>query len=291
MNSSRAIPKLCPNLIVPLSHSSRVCRQPVRLAVWALLLAGTLSIPDGAAGSAERLVIIASPSLRAAVTTLARAFESAHPGLAVTISFEPALEMRRTIARMENQGGGARERGPIHIVAPGGDELISRLAQKRYILEETRTVYATRPLVLVVPESLVDAPASLEAALGDPRWRVAVADPAITPLGQETRDALASMGLAQAARLDVAIDSRSVLDHVLRGEADAGIVFGPEAAEERERVRVAAVAPAEHHRPRVFSMAAERQCPDRARCDEFLTFARSSTAQALLRQLGYGLPQ
>lgn len=183
-----------------------------------------------------------------------------------------------------------RGRGPVHIVAPGGDELITRLAQKQYVLPETRTLYATRPLVLVVPESLVEAPAGFEAALSGGGWRVAVADPAMTPLGQETGDCIASMGLARVARLDVAIDARAVLDHVLRGEADAGIVFGPEAAQERDRVRVVAAAPVEHHRPQVLSMAVERQCPSRTRCEEFLAFVRSVTARELLAQLGYGPP-
>lgn len=244
-----------------------------------------------ASRAAESFVIAASPSLHAPLTALARAFEAAHPELAVKVSFEPGLEMRRTIAQMENLGERVHRQGPIHIVAPGGDELIIRLAQKQYVHADTRTIYATRPLVLVVPESLVDAPSSFDAALIDRRWRVAVADPAITPLGQETKDCLASMGVAPRARLDVAIDSRAVLDHVLRGEADAGIVFGPEAAQERDRVRVAAVAPAAHHRPRALSMAVERQCADRARCEEFLSFVRSSPAQEVLRRLGYGLPQ
>lgn len=246
--------------------------------------------PD--AGAAESFVIAASSSVRVPLEVLARAFERIHPEIQVRLSYEGGLDLRRTIAQVENEGLTVFEQGPIHLVAPGGDELIARLAQKQYVFAETRTVYATRPLVLVVPESLVDAPTSFESVAQEPRWRVAVADPAITPLGQETAACLESMGIgrALAPRLDVAMDARGVLDHLMRGEADLGILFGPDAVKEQERVRVVAVASESHHRPRFLSMAMERRCPNRARCAEFLSFIGSPAAQDLLKQLGYGLP-
>ncbi len=256
-----------------------------------LVLVLSLSTTNPSEASAESFVIAASPSVRVPLEALARAFETAHADVRVYLSYERGLDLRRTIAQLENEGLKVAEHGPVHLVAPGGDELLTRLAQKQYVLPETRTVYATIPLVMVVPESLIEAPASFESIAQDPRWRVAVADPAITPLGQETAVCLESMGIARtlASRLDVAVDARGVLDHVLRGEADVGILFGPDAVQEQERVRVVAVAPAGHHRPRIYAMAMERSCPNRTLCTEFLSFARTPTAQDLLRRLGYGL--
>lgn len=269
-----------------------ITRFKHRRCLWlGLVLAlSTVSLQQA---SAETFVIAASPSVRVPLETLARTFEAQHPDVLVHLSFQRGLDLRQTIAQLENKGSSDVEHGPIHLVAPGGDELVTRLAQKRYVIPETRTLYATRPLVLVVPESLVDAPTSFETIAEDTRWRVAVADPLVTPLGQETAACLQSLGMAQAlaGRLDVALDARAVLDHVLRGEADAGILFGPDAVTERERIRVAAVAPEGHHRPHVYSIVMERSCPNRARCAEFLSFVRSSTAKDQLRQLGYGIPR
>jgi molybdate transport system substrate-binding protein len=268
-----------------------IARFTQHLRFW-LCLAVVLSTMGPATASAETFVIAASPSVKAPLEMLARTFESMHPDVLVHLSIERGLDLRWTIAQLENKGSIVVEHGPVHLVAPGGDELVTRLAQKQYIIPETRTLYATRPLVLIVPESLVDAPTSFESIAEDTRWRVAVADPAITPLGQETAACLKSLGIAQASagRFDVALDARAVLDHVLRGEADVGILFGPDAVAERERIRVAAIAPERHHRPHIYSMAMERSCPNRTRCAEFLSFVRSSTAKEQLRQLGYGIP-
>ena len=66
-------------------------------------------------------------------------------------------------------------------------------------------------------------------------------------VGQKTSELLKVLGIAEAlkGRLDVAMDARGVLDHMLNGQADVGIIFGPDAYDKRERVRVVAVASAQ----------------------------------------------
>ncbi|MDE3217760.1 MAG: molybdate ABC transporter substrate-binding protein [Nitrospirota bacterium] len=248
----------------------------------------------GSAFASEALVIAASPSLAAPLDALGRAFEATHPGVKVQFHYGSGLELRQTIATMQNRDGTKYflGSGPIHVIAPGGDELITRLAKMYYILPETRTPYATASLVLVVPESLVDAPSSFETLAQDIRIRIAVADPTLTVLGQKTDELLHALGSTETwkGRLDVATDSRGVLDHLLNGKADAAIIFGPEAVQEANRVRVVAVAPEKVDRPVIHSMAMERYCPNRTLCEEFLGFVCGSDAQAIVKQLGDGVP-
>ena len=246
-------------------------------------------------GATEPLVIAGSPSLATPLEALSRAFEASHQDVKVRLYFDSDFDLRLTVASMENHSTGQDfiGSGPIHIIAPGGDELITRLEQKYYVLPQTRRPYATVSLVMVVPESLVDAPSSFEALAQDVRLRVAVADPGLTVVGQQTRDLLKALGIAEAlkGRLDVAMDARGVLDHLLNGQADVGILFGPDAHDKRERVRVVAVAPEQAIRPIIHSLAMERYCPNRPLCEEFLTFSQSPEAQSILKGLGYGLPR
>ena len=241
--------------------------------------------------ASEPLVIAASPSMAAPLEALGRAFEKNHPDVTVQIYFDSGLDLRRTIAGMENSPRGQYfiGTGPIHLVAPGGDELITRLEQRYYVLPGTRRPYAAVPLVMVVPESLVEAPTSFEALAQGQNIRVAVANPTLTTLGQRTRELFTALGILDSlkGRMDVGNDTRGVLDHVLSGQADVGIIFGPDAAKERERVRVVAVSDPRIVRPTVHSMAMERYCPNRRLCEEFLAFTQSPDAQAVLARLGY----
>jgi molybdate transport system substrate-binding protein len=177
-------------------------------------------------------------------------------------------------------------------VAPGGDELIARLEMKYYVLPGTKRAYAKERLVLVVPESLAEAPGSFEELSQNANVRVAIADPQRTNLGRQTQGVLQEFGLTDPlkGRLDVATDSRGVLDHVLSGEADMGIIFEHEAVKERERVRIAAVAD-RGYQPTVHSMAMERYCPNRALCEDFLAFIQTAEAQDVVRRAGYGVPR
>jgi molybdate transport system substrate-binding protein len=242
----------------------------------------------------EQLIIATSPSMRIPVEALGRLFEQTHPEIRVRLFFDSGLDIRRTIAGMENSPRGQYfiGSGPIHLVAPGGDELITRLEQKYYVLPGTKRPYAEVPLVMVVPEALVDAPASFEALANDPTLRIAIGHPELTTLGQKTQQLLTALGVwgSVEQRLDKASDTRSVLDHLLNGEADVGILFGPDAVQESQRIRVVAVSERGTIPPVVHSMAMERYCPNRALCEEFLGFIQSAQAQKELQRLGYTSP-
>src|SRR5262245_5347096 len=100
------------------------------LTTLIMLLLNYGGMNEVAAG--EPFVIAASPSLAAPVEALAHAFETTHPDVGVRIFFDTGLALRQTIAGMENSPKGQYfiGTGPIHVVAPGGDELITRLEQK-----------------------------------------------------------------------------------------------------------------------------------------------------------------
>jgi molybdate transport system substrate-binding protein len=267
---------------------------PIRIAASALVFLCVGLFIRSEIARAELLVIAASPSVKAPLEALGNAFEAQFPGTRVRLHVEPALDLRRTIAGMQNNvkidihlG-----RGPIHLIAPGGDELLTRLGFKNYIRPESRRPYAVEPLVLVVPESVVEAPTTFEALAQDERLRIVIADPAVTTLGQKSRALLQSLGLWQAmnGRLDIAADARGVIDHLMRGQADVGILFGPEAVREQQRIRIAAVANHEQAEPVVHSLAMDYECPDRALAQRFIEFTQGKEAQAVLRSLGYRSP-
>ena len=240
-------------------------------------------------GASRPLVIAASLTVKDAIEELGKAFESVHPDVRVQVAVDTSLDLRRIIAGMENRGKSFIGSGPIHLVAPGGDELITRLEQKYYLLSETKVLYATERLVLVAPESLSEAPESFEALAQLASVRIATAD-LKTRLGVETNRLLTALTLkgAEGSRIDLASDQAGILDHVLSGQADVGIMFGHDAVRAQQRVRIVATAPTALYKPVPHSIAMERYCPDRMLCEEFLRFVTSPDGQSVLKRLGYG---
>lgn len=262
------------------------------------VLAGALAATVGCAparssvrepGAARVLVIATSPAVEEAMAQLGRAFEVSHPDVHVQLSVDTSLDLRRTVAGMENRGKSFIGSGPIHLVAPGGDEVITRMEQKYYLLPEAKALYATERLVLVAPDSLSEAPESFEALVNMPSVRIAIADQK-TRLGVETDRLLSALGLksAEGKRIDLANDQTGILDHVLSGQADVGIMFGQDAVWVQQRVRIVATAPTGLYKPIPHSISMERYCPDRPLCEEFLQFVTSPDGQSVLKRLGYG---
>ncbi len=271
-----------------------VCAQTRVRAVLAVMLFAICGagVQPALASPEETFVIAGSPSLRDVLEKLGDGFERRHAGVKVQLFFASGLGLRQTIAGMENSMVGQYfiGSGPINLVAPGGDELITRLEGKYYVLPDGKRPYAADQLVLVVPESLVDAPESIDA-VSRGGARLAVADPSRTRLGVQTNDVLRTLQLHESmkGRLDVATDSRGVMDHVLSGRADVGIIYGHDAVKQQQRLRVAGVVE-QGYQPTVHSMAMERYCPNRALCEEFLSYIQGPDGQAIVRQAGYAVP-
>ena len=116
------------------------------------------------------LEVYAAVSLREALTPLARAFEKAHPGTAVRLSFDGSQALAAQIAN------GA----PADVFASADARNLDKIAYD----PKTRRVFATNRLVVVGAKSLTD--------LAQAR-RIVLAAPAV-PAGGYAQRALAAAG-------------------------------------------------------------------------------------------------
>ena len=87
----------------------RIC---IAAALWVMCQITAVS-------AAEQLIIATSPSMRVPVEALGRQFEKTHPNVNVRLYFDSGLDLRRTIAGMENNPRGQFfiGSGPLHLVA------------------------------------------------------------------------------------------------------------------------------------------------------------------------------
>jgi molybdate transport system substrate-binding protein len=251
--------------------------------VTALLAALLLGLPVGVprAGAAE-LVISAAVSLKEALEPIGRAFTQPRPGVSLRYNFGASGELQKQIE------AGA----PVDVFLAAGRQPVDDLERAGLILRGTRRVFAGNVLVALRPaDSVLDI--SGPSDLLDRRvQKIAIGNPKTVPAGQYAEESLRALTLWERLRPKLVFGEnvRQVLDWVVRGEVDVGVVYATDGAARLDRVRLAFAFPPDTHRPIVYVaavIAASRQ-PGLAR--EFVDALTSREAQAALGRAGFAPP-
>jgi molybdate transport system substrate-binding protein len=162
---------------------------------------------------------------------------------------------------------------------------MEELEEARLVRHGERVNLLSNRLVVVVPR---DSDLTVGAARDLMRVRrLALGDPEAVPAGIYARRWLQGRGVWEALRDRVVptLDVRAALAAVEAGAADAGIVYGTDAAISR-RVRVALEVPADEA-PRIVYPAAVLESPGRPEARAFLEHLRSPEARSVFIRFGF----
>jgi molybdate transport system substrate-binding protein len=155
------------------------------------------------------------------------------------------------------------------------------------LLRDEPQVFARTTLVLVVAP---DDPAGVRSLpdLVRPGVRVALAAPSV-PLGRYTRDAFARLGLQPPPLASRETNARAVLAKVRLGEADAGVVYRPDAAAADGAVGVVAL-PDTAQVTVEYPIAVPATSDDPGSAAAFVRFVLSPQGRAILTAAGFEVP-
>ena len=119
--------------------------------------------------------------------------------------------------------------------------------------------------------------------------RIAVGSPATVPAGEYTEQTFTSLGLLPAIKpkLVYAQNVRQVLDYVVRGEVDCGLVYATDAKSAGGRVTVAATAAENLHSPILYPIAVVRSSADAADASTFVKDVLGPEGQNILAKHGF----
>lgn len=254
----------------------------MRLA--ARLLTATLSVLAttviATAAHAADLTVSAAASLTNAFKELAPAFEAQNPGTKLLLNFAASDALLAQIAK------GA----PVDVFASADQETMDRAQAQQLVAAGSRRDFVSNTLVLITPS---DSTLAL-AALGDLKQpgvkRIALGQPSGVPAGRYAKGAL------EAAKLWADIEPKAVyaqnvrqaLDYVARGEAEAGFVYGTDAAVLKDKVKVALTVPTET--PIRYPVALIAGGPNPAAARAFVDYLLSPAGQAVLARYGFQKP-
>lgn len=244
------------------------------------LLASLLLCGAAMSASAADVTVSAATSLTDAFKEIARTYEAQHPGAKVLLNFGASGALAQQIAK------GA----PVDVFASADQETMDTAANQQLLAAGERRNFVRNTLVVVVP---ADSKLSLHH-VGDLRQpgvhRIAVGNPASVPVGRYTREALESNKLWEelGPRMVMATNVRQALDYVARGEADAGFVYGTDAAIAKGTVKVAMQVPLEKQISYPIALTSASANKDEAR--RFIAYVMSPESQAVLARYGFAKP-
>jgi molybdate transport system substrate-binding protein len=232
------------------------------------------------AARAQQLTIFAAASLTDAMQDIsAQWVKAGHQPL--RLSFGASS----TLARQIEEGA------PANLFASADEAWMDYLASRNLLTPGTRKDLFGNDLALIVPANrprhvTIGPGFDLTALLG-PNGRLATGDPAHVPAGLYAEQALKSLGIWKAVgpRIAAAVDVRSALLLVERGEAPAGIVYGTDAAVSRG-VMVAGVFPEASHDPIAYPFAV-LQAGDTPEARALMTFLEGRQARQIFTRRGF----
>jgi molybdate transport system substrate-binding protein len=252
-----------------------------RLCFCALLFAvvASLSACHGEPHTTSSHVILTlsvAASLQYAIVDAESAYRREHS----EVDFRNNFGSSGTLAREIEQGA------PVDAFLSAAAKPIDDLQAKGLILADSRRNLLRNSLVLIAPR---DSQLKGFEGLTDKSIRlIALGDPASVPAGQYGRQTLTALHLIDKlnAKLVIGKDVRQVLTYVETGNADAGIVYGTDAAAS-ERVRIVAIAPESSHEPIVYPVAVVQASRNQDAARKFIEYLSSSAAKAIFIQHGF----
>ncbi|MEW6240109.1 MAG: molybdate ABC transporter substrate-binding protein [Chloroflexota bacterium] len=252
---------------------------------FALMLAACNLVPTASTG-ARTLTVFAAASLTDAFTEIGSAFESAHPGVAVTFNFAGSQTLRAQI----------EEGAPADVFASANQKEMDALVNEGLAEPGAPQVFLTNQLVVVLPD---DNPADIQSLedLARPGIKLVLAAEEV-PVGNYTRQALELMNAQFGANFKESVLAnvasnedtvRQVVTKVQLGEADAGIVYTSDGAAAPDLGRIEI--PTEFNIVARYPIAPLANAADPELADEFIAFVLSEEGQSILAKWGFGPPR
>lgn len=226
----------------------------------------------------DELTISAAVSLKDAFTEIGELYKS-KTGKTVNFNFGASGALQRQIET------GA----PVDVFASAGEKQMNELAERNLIDAESRKDFARNSLVLIVPQNSSLNLTDFGELSDEKVQKIAVGNPKTVPAGQYTDQLFEKTDLKNAlqTKLILAEDVRQVLDYVVRGEVDAGIVYATDARIAEGKVKIAATALESDHEPILYPISILKDSKQKQSAKEFLDFVLSIDGQKILQKYGF----
>jgi molybdate transport system substrate-binding protein len=238
--------------------------------------AGATPVGGGTDGEGEMLVFAAS-SLTEAFGEIGRRFEEANPSATVRFVLGPS----DALAAQINNGA------PADVFASASETWMKAVGDEEPGVSGEAT-FARNRLVIITPPDNSAGIASL-GDLGEPGVKLVLAAEDV-PAGTYAREALDGAGVAESAEANVVSneeDVKAVVQKIVLGEADAGIVYVTDLTTDVEASVRALPIPRADNVIATYPIAVVASSEHATLAETFVDYVRSPGGQEILRSYGF----
>jgi molybdate transport system substrate-binding protein len=245
----------------------------------ALVFVMTVFPLSAVAQQPRELIVSAAASLTNAFRHVGKTFEAKQKGVRVNLNFAASGDLLRQIE------GGA----PVDVFASAAPREMDQLEAKGLIVPGTRRDFVENGLVLIRPVVSSAKIVSFDDLKKGEIKKIAVGNPATVPAGMYAQQVLTYFKVWDdvKGKLVFGESVRQVLDYVVRGEVEAGLVFSTDASARSKEVLVAVRSPAESHSPIVYPIAVVKDTKNGDLAKAFVQFVVSPEGQKILKAYGF----
>ena len=224
------------------------------------------------------LQVSAAASLTDAMKELGGMYEKEHGNTKLVFNFGSSGALQQAI-----ENGGA-----VDVFVSAAQKQMNALDEKKLLADGTRVDLLVNHIVLITAkDSKLNLP-DFKAVLDPKIKHIALGEPKGVPVGQYSEEVFTKLGILDQVkeRAVYGSDVRQVLAWVETGDADAGVVYATDAAIS-DKVKVAAVAPADTHKPIVYPAAVLKDAKNMNEAKDFLAFLQTDVAKKIFEKYGF----
>ncbi|KAA1251890.1 molybdate ABC transporter substrate-binding protein [Mycobacterium simiae] len=253
-------------------------RVGLRAGLVSMLVVGSLSAchpnsqPSHGAGS---IVVFAAASLKLAFTQIGEQFKQVNPGVGVDFDFAGSSELTTALAH-----------GAIADVFASADSAPMDTVAKAGLVAAGPTNFAANTLVIVTSPGNPRQLGSF-ADLARPGLSLVICQQPV-PCGSATRRIANTTGV-RLHPVSEELSVTEVLNKVITGEADAGLVYVTDALGVGSKV-TAVKFPEAAGAANVYPIAVLKKAPQPAMAQKFVTMVTTGTGQQILNRSGFVKP-
>lgn len=228
------------------------------------------------ADATEELLVSAASSLTDSFKEIGKDYEAKNPGMTIRFNFAATGPLLQQI----EQGA------PVDLFAAADQQSMDKAVQGGFILPGSRTDFVGNSLVLISPVQMaaVKGVADLQSTQVQ---KISIGNPDSVPAGRYAKAALKKTGLWEtlAPKYVMGISVKQALEYVMRGEVEAGFVFGTDAMVAKEKVRVVAELPTVT--PIVYPVAVVARSLKKEQSLAFIHYLQGAEAQEIFTRYGF----